>query len=192
MTITTATCLTLAQAQTDYAHYLNDAIHLTAGPLLEPPPGSAASVIARFEIIHADAQCDVVVADACVHISTDDPDVRFVAPEPPAADNYVSYWHRESPATQGHPGWGPLPAGQKSDTNEVRMLGQTIPNQIAPESGAGYLHHLPNRPGDGWTVSVGLYHKDGASALAGMSLDVTVSARPDWTPETDIRTVQLP
>jgi hypothetical protein len=71
----------------------------------------------------------------------------------------------------------------------VYILGQTLPAALAPASGAGYLHYMPN---NGWTVDVGIWHPGGFAALGGLRLDVVVSARPYWTAGNRSREVLLP
>ena len=130
----------------------------------------------------AGARWPTAVSSASAH----DPDIRFVAPDDDAADNYISYWHRE-PMAPGEAPWAVLSGGQLSNTGEVRILGQTLPAQIAEQGGAGHLAYVQDlRPGDGWTVSVGIAHLylDDAADLTTLAFDVTVSARPDWNPET--------
>jgi hypothetical protein len=106
--------------------------------------------------------------------------------------NYVSYFHRESAPTPTDHGWRPLSDGETSHTPEVCVLGQTLPDEIGVAAGAGYLHYMPDRPGDGWTIDVGVRHRDGVAALSDLALAVTVSARPDWTPRTTEQTVFIP
>ena len=192
MIIDQALCSALSQAELDHESYVQQAIRVDVGPLVSPLPGSAASGVIRFEIIHRDDVCQRVLADACVLVVSQDDDIRFVAPETAAADNYVSYWHLEAEPRAGQPGWAVLAPGQSSRTNQVRLLGQTLPAEVAPEGGAGYLHYQPARPDDGWTVSVGVYSPGGFEALAGQTFNVSVSARPDWNPSTAPQPVKLP
>jgi hypothetical protein len=169
------TCATLAQASMAFKSYVPAAI-VVAGPFLETSPDPAASTILRFEIIHNDSICRIPLADACVHICAQHHAARFVATD---AYNYVSYWHRESRPTPANSGWAPLSIGQRSHSHEVLILGQTLPSAIAPEGGAGYLHYVPKRKGDGWSVRVGLA-TDGTDPDTEMGFHVAVTARPAW------------
>ena len=189
MTIDVALCTRLAQAADDHGTFVQGAVAVGGAQALEPLPGSKASVVMRFEVLHQDARCGQDLADACVLIVADDPDTRFVAPDDAAADNYVSYWQERVPPTAGIPGWDLLSGGQVSRTGRVRILAQTLPAQIAVPGGAGYLHHDPHRPGDGWTVTVGVLVPAGA---ASRTFQVSVSARPDWSRETGPMPISLP
>jgi hypothetical protein len=195
MTIDQTLCAALSQANASYDDYVRQVVQVAVGPLVAPSPGSEATAVMRFEIIHTDAVCQTPLADACVHVVSRDDDIRFVAPEAGAADNYVSYWHRESDPTNEHSGWAVLAAAQKSRTHEVLLLGQTLPHEIAkvPDtgSGGGYLHHEIDRPTDGWTVSVGVHHPGGLGSLTGQPFSVAVLARPYWTSASTSQTVTL-
>jgi hypothetical protein len=182
MTIDQQLCDELTQAKQRHQAYVGDAIRVAGGQRVQPLPGSSAQAVVRFEVIHADPLCRKVLADTLVLVIARNPDIRFVAPAAAAADNYVSYWHREA-TEPGESAWAVLGGDQTSNTGEVYILGQTLPAQLATAGGAGYLAYNPNRPDDGWTVTVGV---TGAAAdeLGELSFDVTVSARPDWTPET--------
>lgn len=182
-------CSDLDAADSAYGTYIPLAIEVTAGSFLDPLAESIASAVVRFEITHVEPVCQVQLADACVLVVARNADIRFVAPDPAGADNYVSYWHREPDPLTGAELWAPLSVGQASNTHRVRILGQTLPQQIAPEGGAGYLHFMPNR--DGWTVGVGLIHPDGIAALAGVVVDVVVAARPYRSPETAVMSLTL-
>jgi hypothetical protein len=74
------------------------------------------------------------MADACVGIESADPGVAFIAPAPDQVVNYVSFWHRQDA------GWAPLPPGQASSTPQIAVLGQTLPLDLNPDRGSGYLH----------------------------------------------------
>ena len=195
MTIDNTLCTAIEQGNASYHSYIGQAIHVAAGPLVDPLPDSEATAVLRLEIIHTDATCQTPLADACVHVASQDDDIRFVAQEAAAADNYVSVWHREAPPTADESGWTVLGAGQKSQTSEVLLLGQTLNSVIviAPEhgSGAGYLQHETDRPTDGWTVSVGLYHPGGREQLSGQRFIVDVTSRPYQTSTTAPQMVTL-
>ena len=168
-------CSALSLAQVNYTQYLRGAISVVGSLVKDDEAGGP--IIARFEILHVDESCRKELADACVHVvSVDDDDIRFVA----LGYNYVSYWQ---PITSPTAGWDLLAEGQATDTHEVCILGQTLRGDVSPQIGAGYLHYVENfKPGDGWTVNVGLQHPVGVAAF---HFNVTVSARPDWTPRTN-------
>ncbi len=189
MTIDATLCTRLAMAAEDHGTYLQGAVAVGGAQAVEPLPDSKASVVMRFEVLHQDAMCGRDLADACVLIVADDPSTRFVAPENAAADNYVSYWQEHEPQVLGTPSWDLMSGGQISRTGRVRILGQTLPAQIAAPGAAGYLHHDPNRPGDGWTVTVGVLVPAGAALR---TFQVSVSARPDWSRETAPMPISLP
>ena len=92
-----------------------------------------------------------------------------------SAANYVSYWHRETEVPGGQAIWAPLGPGQISESADVAILGETLSAILDPARGPGYLHYVQDtRPGDGWTVRVGVTPSDGAT-LHGLALDVRVS-----------------
>lgn len=194
MTITQATCSQLDQCSKDYETYVEGAIGMVAGPRIDPGPETTAQQILQFEVLHTEPVCRIVMADACVIlIAKNDLDIRFVAPTTEMAVNYVSYWHREAPASPGDPGLRPLADSQTTNSAEVAILGQTLPDELAVAGGEGYLHYVEDvRPGDGWTIRVGVWHPNGVGSLSDLELGVTVSARPDWTPSTAEATVLIP
>ncbi len=175
MIIDQSTCSALAQARVEYEQYLPGAISVV-GSLLSSDDEANGSVIARFEILHVDGDCRLEFADACVHVVSVHHNIQFVA----LGYNYVSYWQ---PITSPTPGWDLLVPGQATDTHEVCILGQTLRGCVNPQVGAGYLHYVEDfKSGDGWTVNVGMRHP---VDVAEFHFQVTVSARPDWTPHTN-------
>ena len=164
-------CAVLSSAYASYQQYLEQAVIVT-GKLLPTHSGFGDSLVAQFEIIHDDPICRLALADSCVHIVSRDDDIRFVAMEA----NYVSYWQRLASPGPGSAAWDLLSGGQSTDTNEICIIGQTLRSCISPQIGAGYLHYVQDaRPGDGWTVNVGVAHPVGVDEF---QFDVTVSTRP--------------
>ncbi|WP_426563316.1 hypothetical protein ACPPVT_19820 [Angustibacter sp. McL0619] len=189
---TEATCTALQLAGSQFAVYPATAVEAVPDPTVDAPQGSQAQRIWRLEIIHTDGDCRVAMADTCVVITATDPGLRFVDPGSAARANYISYWaHPENPAPDDPP-WEPMADGTRTPGPAVCIVAQTLPAEIGVGAGAGYLHYLPDRPSDGWTVGVGAWHENGPDALTGAQLSVIVSARPDWSGSTAAVAVVAP
>ncbi|MEP7089113.1 MAG: hypothetical protein ABI776_03305 [Nocardioidaceae bacterium] len=187
--MTTAdSCSALHHARRTFAEFLGTAVVVLPDMPVEPPAGSAAQRILRFEIVHKDVGCPIAMADACVVLVAPDPAVRFVAPDASSRENYVSYWERAALKQT----WQPMSDRSVTPAPEVCVVAQTLPAELGAGRGAGYLHVLPHRPDDGWTVTVGVRHKGGVAALTNLAITITVSARPDWTPRTPDLEIVVP
>ena len=65
MTLDGALCPILADGQTGYDSRIARAIRVVVNRLVDPPAGSAALALLRFEFIHADEICAAEHAEAC-------------------------------------------------------------------------------------------------------------------------------
>lgn len=192
MTITQDMCSRFTAGAGEFGSYVAAAISIEGLGLAGREAEDAMPRTLQFEVVHTDATCHLDLADACVFLAAADRGVRFVAPATDVAANYVSYWHRETAVPGGQAVWAPLGPGQISDSADVAILGETLSAILDPARGSGYLHYVQDtRPGDGWTVRVGVTPSDGAT-LHGLALDVRVSARPDWSSSTDGQPVHIP
>lgn len=192
MTITLDMCSRFTADVGDFASYVASAISIEGVGLVGSEADDAIPRTLQFEVVHTDATCRLDLADACVFLSAVDRGLRFVAPATDVAANYVSYWHQEIAEPDGTDVWASLAPGQPSSSADIAILGQTLPQELDPARGSGYLHYVQDaRPGDGWTVRVGVTPSD-IGTLHGLALEVRVAARPDWCRSTDGQTVQIP
>jgi hypothetical protein len=103
-----------------------------------------------------------------------------------------SYWQRLSSPNGGFSGGDLLAAGQRAASHEICILGQTLHSSVPPQIGAGYLHYVEMiKPGDGWTVAVGLEFEPKDPPQTEFHFEIDVSARPDWVETTAARSYLL-